>query len=88
MLKLLIGVEKMIMAKNISLNGDLLEMLLKYDTEENYEYFCYDIKNDKIIALSHPESKNIGWIYSHLIIPLLRQIENGNLKDTFFQAWY
>lgn len=78
----------MIMAKDIRLNGNLLEMRLKYDTEKNYEYFCYDIKKDKIVALSHPENKNIGWIYSHLIIPLLKQIEDGNLKETFSQVWY
>ena len=78
----------MIEAKNIKLNGDLLEMQFKYDTESKFEYFCYDIKNDKIIKLSDPDSKNIDWIYSHLIIPLLKQIEEGNLKDSYRSVWY
>jgi len=78
----------MIQAKDIRLNGDLLELQLKYDTEEDFEYFCYDVKKDKIITLSHPENKRIEWIYSHLINPLLEQIEEGNLENTFYQKWY
>ena len=78
----------MIQAKDIKLNGDLLEMQLKYNTEEKFEYFCYDIKKDKIISLSHPETKHIDWIYSHLIYPLLKQIRDGKLDSTFSQVWY
>ena len=78
----------MIEAKKIKLNGNLLEMQLKYDTEEKFEYFCYDIKNDKIVKISNPEVKNINFIYQHLLLPLLKQIESGKLEEKYFSMRY
>lgn len=80
----------MIEAKNIRLDGDLLSLKYKSGLDDEYQKLVFNIKTDEIIETSVQNATKYrnSIIHAHLIKPLIKKIENNELKEEYTNIWY
>ena len=80
----------MIEAKNIKLDNEIVSLEYKSDLDDKFQKLIFNIKDFKIIETSIKENTQVRnyMLYSHLMKPIVKLIEEGKLKDTFQNTWY
>lgn len=78
----------MIEAKNIEMNGNLISLEYKTDIDDNYEKLTFDINTLEIKETSILiDNFRNNILYSHLMKPLIKLIENSKLESEFRNIW-